>query len=480
MSDPLVPESANYGANGGSAGSSGLSVLPNQWAVHRNAAGRFWYEHRTTGFRTHVRPLTAVVSTSSLPTGWKVHVNSDGRKYYANVETGVKLFTPPVLPVLPSGWKEVRTPDGTPFFVCEALQLACWERPGEQPKASREQLITITGLHNSANGSRKNTGSIPSTNAQTKPGTAQGAKPVMVQEAKPVIVQGAELATIQEVKPGRTKMRRPSKSTVVQGVAAAGAAVDVALNIAQLASAASLTPSGVFTATKAAARLTTQGVKFAGKKIKMRKSTFRRAGKLINTVSVLTGDDNGDCNGDGDDFDDGGSDCDGDSNGDGDNNDDVDFNGDGDFNTDGDSIANGDPTTLDNGQQGYENNGSFASSAPVGYDNQYQYNPQPQPQVVNDPGSIYSPTWPVTDVAPPAAPPMDEPLINYQPIDQTAVFVENVNITQDIVVENGQSFYTSTSLQVEAEVDLISLNDVSNDSLIYGGWQPSGMPPAGI
>lgn len=100
------------------------------WLVRRNVRHKFWYEHRSTGFRTHVRPMTAVCP---LPTGWVAVRDTSGNILYRN-PSGQLFHQHPN--GLPSGWREAKDPDGKVFFVHDAMQLASWHRPGEQPKPS--------------------------------------------------------------------------------------------------------------------------------------------------------------------------------------------------------------------------------------------------------------------------------------------------------------------------------------------------------
>ncbi|KIV99175.1 uncharacterized protein PV09_09129 [Verruconis gallopava] len=219
--------------------SQSLPHLSPVWIIRKNYAGRIWYQHRATGFRTHIRPMTAVVPPPSLLAGWEAHASPDGKQYYYNKTTGVSTWNAPVASPLPYGWKEVRTPDGVPFYVHEVLQLACWERPGQAPKA--------------------------------RSGTPSSSE-ITVESSAPV----------KTTKSG-------SKSTVAHGVAAAGAAASLANDISQLSNGASLTPQGIMSATIAAARLTTHGAKFAGKTMgRLAKSQkIRRASRIFTQASHL-------------------------------------------------------------------------------------------------------------------------------------------------------------------------------------------------
>jgi hypothetical protein len=100
------------------------------WRVHSNAAKRLWYEHRATGLKTYIKPMTAVVH--GLPQGWQEMKNPDGRTYYFNAAKGTGSWTRPG-GRLPVGWKESKTPDGVSFYVHDELQLCTWTKPGQQP-----------------------------------------------------------------------------------------------------------------------------------------------------------------------------------------------------------------------------------------------------------------------------------------------------------------------------------------------------------
>jgi WW domain len=52
--------------------------------------------------------------------------------YYVHPTTGRSSWSAPGIS-LPSGWKEIQTPDGRPFYVHEELQLSTWTWPGQQP-----------------------------------------------------------------------------------------------------------------------------------------------------------------------------------------------------------------------------------------------------------------------------------------------------------------------------------------------------------
>ena len=223
------------------------------WTVHKNASGRLWYLHNTTGFRTHVQPLTAAVGDDAndtrLPPGWQEVGLPDGRVYYNQTGTSSSTWTRPKV-TLPPGWKTVKTPDGKPFYVHETLQLATWVRPGEQPEAES-----------------------PTPGAAISAGTATSAR-----TATPA-------GTV--VQPGIK--RKGSKALNI-----ASTATSVANNVAKLSAASDLTPSGILTATVAAAKLTGIGLKVTGKKMgKLGKlKHLATATNILSTAARLTGDGN--------------------------------------------------------------------------------------------------------------------------------------------------------------------------------------------
>src|SRR3954453_20886007 len=55
------------------------------WTGRRNAAGRLWYMHNITGFKTHLQPLTTTNEdplVNELPPGWQVMLTPDGKLWY--------------------------------------------------------------------------------------------------------------------------------------------------------------------------------------------------------------------------------------------------------------------------------------------------------------------------------------------------------------------------------------------------------------
>ena len=194
-----------------------------------------------------MQPLTAAVDDDAndmtLPPGWQEVRSPDGRVYYNLTGTSTSTWARPKV-TLPPGWKTVKTPDGDPFYVHESLQLATWVRPGEQPK----------------DGS-------PTTRAATSAGAATPAGAV----AQPGI------------------KRKGSKALNY-----ATTATSVANNVAKLQAASDLTPSGILTATVAAAKLTGIGLKMTGKKMgKLGKMKhLATATNILSTAARLTGDGN--------------------------------------------------------------------------------------------------------------------------------------------------------------------------------------------
>ncbi|KAK3389661.1 hypothetical protein B0H63DRAFT_518899 [Podospora didyma] len=237
----------------------GTGDIPTQlWTVRKNVSGRLWYMHNETGFQTHIHPMTATVKESELtptdlPPGWEQKKSDPGQPWYLNTITNAWSFEKPTN-VLPQGWTIRKTPDGAPFFVHDALQLATWDRPGEAPKA-RSNLKTVT---------------------TEEPELKQASNGQLAKAAGGKKVKGVKAAAVTT---SDVKM-----------------AVSVASNVAKLAAATDLSPSGIITASVAAAKLTALGVKFAGKKIgRMGKGKkLANATKLLGAAARLAGDDDGD------------------------------------------------------------------------------------------------------------------------------------------------------------------------------------------
>ncbi|KAM5346589.1 hypothetical protein ACJ41O_009594 [Fusarium nematophilum] len=88
------------------------------WTTRKSAAGKIWYTHNATGFKTHAKPLPPVKTSGSA---------------------------------LPKGWTEFKTPDSKHFYVHEGLGLYLWDRPGEQPRGfgwktvGRQAMATTDG-----------------------------------------------------------------------------------------------------------------------------------------------------------------------------------------------------------------------------------------------------------------------------------------------------------------------------------------------
>jgi hypothetical protein len=101
------------------------------WTMRRNSSKRMWYEHRASGYKTWLTPMTAVCG---LPPGWEQRRDPEGNTYFENKTTGEMSRTPPGS--LPPGWTEAKDPDGKLFFVHHEFQLASWVRPGQQPQIS--------------------------------------------------------------------------------------------------------------------------------------------------------------------------------------------------------------------------------------------------------------------------------------------------------------------------------------------------------
>jgi hypothetical protein len=377
------------------------SVIPPElWTVRKNAAGRIWYQHRASGFRTHVRPFTALVPAVDLPVGWEVRLNPDGKKYYFNAVTGASVWSPPAMTnPLASGWRQIRTPDGVPFFVCDSLQLASWERPGDAPKA-------------------------PTGKSAGKPAAASNTKDVAEK--------------VEKGKSGKSK----GKSNVVHGVAAAGAAVTVASSIAQLADAADLSPQGILSATVAAARLTSHGAKFAGKKMKlgklMKNSKLRRASTMFTQVSNLAGDD-------------------------GDN---------GDFGAECDSGDEEEGVNVCVVEETEECEAAYVTVDTSGYQEQQMQEYEPQPESYSPPvDTTYVQEPYMEETYPPVQetmqPPFDDP---YQapstepPVIVNNVYVEENNVYNEVVVEQTNveetTVYNEVAVEQTTNIEVVEQTNV--------------------
>lgn len=169
----------------------------------------------------------------------------DGKLFYFHAGTNATSWVKPKN-ALPPGWKTNKTPDGVPFYVHEALQLSTWDRPGEEAKPKPANT--------------------PATNVATTAGPTAAR---------------ATTATGAVVKDGRKGSSTASKIAN---------ATYVASNVAKLSAASDLTPSGIITATVAAAKLTSFGVKVAGKKMgKLGKKNMSATSRNLATASNLIG-----------------------------------------------------------------------------------------------------------------------------------------------------------------------------------------------
>ncbi|OCK95053.1 uncharacterized protein K441DRAFT_695983 [Cenococcum geophilum 1.58] len=218
------------------------SQLPQQkWVVRRNSSKRLWYEHRQTGYKTYMQPMTAICK---LPAGWQLKKDPEGKIYYENALTGQLSRTIPA--GLPAGWREAKDPDGKSFFVHDGLQLSSWYRPGEQPPVRRPD------------GGRQTTTPIsagPTSTALIRP---SGSGPV----ARPAqIAAKANLVTI-----------KPRGSTPTAG-AAPPSASQVTIQTAAEATINLIDPSegGIVRNTKIAAHIAGQGVRSTVKAMKHNK-----------------------------------------------------------------------------------------------------------------------------------------------------------------------------------------------------------------
>ncbi|KAE9991232.1 hypothetical protein EG327_000287 [Venturia inaequalis] len=117
-----------------------------------------WYEHRSSGFKTWITPMTAVVV---LPPGWVHMRDPQGNLYYQNNITRETTRIPPAN--LPPGWIESKDPDGKLFFVNHELQLASWCRPGHQPPLAASTAATNSAVISNNQAARPALADIPAT-----------------------------------------------------------------------------------------------------------------------------------------------------------------------------------------------------------------------------------------------------------------------------------------------------------------------------
>jgi hypothetical protein len=117
--------------------------MQSTWTIRKNSSAKIWYEHRPSGYKTWVTPMTAVCG---LPPGWRQLRDPEGNTYFQHIATGETSRTRPGN--LPLGWAESKDPDGKLFFVNQELQLASWCRPGQQPDISTSSsAIKSTAIH---------------------------------------------------------------------------------------------------------------------------------------------------------------------------------------------------------------------------------------------------------------------------------------------------------------------------------------------
>jgi hypothetical protein len=203
------------------------SILPDsrlqqhQWIVRKNASNKMWYEHDKTGYKTYMRPMTAICEPSS---GWESREDPEGKIYYQNSMTGKTSRTLPG--ALPLGWQEAKDPDGKSFFVHSELQLASWHRPGEQPPVPRPNVGTDPKTPNSARhpnntvvtNSKKPEaiGNTPravatSNHIAVKPSGAALTAAANSTNLPPVTFQGAAEATVNLIDPSQGAVVRNTK-----------------------------------------------------------------------------------------------------------------------------------------------------------------------------------------------------------------------------------------------------------------------------
>ena len=218
------------------------SQLPQQkWIVRRNSSKRLWYEHRQTGYKTYMQPMTAICK---LPAGWQLKKDPEGKIYYENALTGQLSRTAPA--GLPAGWREAKDPDGKSFFIHDGLQLASWYRPGEQPPVRRPD------------GGGQTTTPIPAGPISTALIRSSGSGPV----ARPAqIAAKANLVTIGPRRSAPTAGAAPPSTSQVTIQTAAEATINL------------IDPSegGIVRNTKIAAHIAGKGVRSTVKAMKHNK-----------------------------------------------------------------------------------------------------------------------------------------------------------------------------------------------------------------
>lgn len=117
------------------------SIPPQKWTVKQNQFGRRWYQSCLQPVKTHIRPMTAAIPNHS---GWieaKTKQGNEVKVFWVNAVTGETTWQRPPSG-MPKGWREVRTPEGKPFYVHDALELATWVYPGHQPLQTPQQTPT--------------------------------------------------------------------------------------------------------------------------------------------------------------------------------------------------------------------------------------------------------------------------------------------------------------------------------------------------
>ncbi|KAK3680384.1 hypothetical protein LTR37_021277 [Vermiconidia calcicola] len=210
------------------------------WTVRRSVRQKFWYEHRQTGFKTHIRPMTAVCE---LPSGWAQVRDSMGKVCYRDA-TGQLFGQHPN--GLPPGWREAKDPDGKAFYVHDALRLASWIRPGQQPSIPSQ---TLAGPQTHSGGAQTHPAQRPAFFPRPSIG---GSQPATISTAKPQTNSAAPSPNVvvkPQVAGEVVEGTRPSQQVTL------GTATEATVNLVDP------THGSIVRGTKIAAHITGQSVK---------------------------------------------------------------------------------------------------------------------------------------------------------------------------------------------------------------------------
>ena len=210
------------------------------WTVRKSVRQKFWYEHRQIGFKTHIRPMTAVCE---LPPGWAQVRDSMGKTYYRDA-TGQLFGQHPN--GLPPGWREAKDPDGKAFYVHDALQLASWIRPGQQPSIPPQ---TLPRPQTHSGGAQTTPAQRPAFSPRP---SISGSQPATISTAKPQANPAVPISNVvmkPQVAAQVVQGTRPSQQVTL------GTATEATLNLVDP------THGSIVRGTKIAAHITSQSVK---------------------------------------------------------------------------------------------------------------------------------------------------------------------------------------------------------------------------